>query len=142
MATVCTGLHGIRARGGQATRVRLNDAGTRVRWQGPPRWDDLASEVVHTQAQVDVQLDTSALTGRSARVYMRLSDGPPGIDVAWTAVYWLRPGRLQLGQESLVWQGVPPPGLLHDVLHLTVRAPGALAQSSALSFAFEAEAAA
>lgn len=127
-----------------AQAIRLDDSASqvlsglvRMNWEqpAPGRGDMLVGQVT-----VLVRLDTSALRGRSGRIYHVLGRQATPVEVSWTSRGPLLPGTLHDGDRTLVYAGLVTTDAIEDTLVLTIRADGnRLAHPEQLAFHFEFE---
>lgn len=112
----------------------------RMEWQKVGRVGT-SSPLVSASTKVNVQLNLTAWTGRTGRIYMTLPrTSGPSVRATWNTGGTLLPGTLISGDRALVFAGPINGPLMRDLIDIKLEADGArLVQPEALAFGFEIE---
>lgn len=130
-----------------AQAFRIDDSGSvvldpvlRLDWQQAGRVGT-SSPLVSASTKVNVQLNLTAWTGRTARIYMTLPrTSGPSVRATWTTGGTLLPGTLISGDRALVFAGPINGPLMRDLIDIKLEADGVrLVNPEALAFGFEIE---
>ncbi len=132
----------------RAATFRLDDAGShpvppnvQMQWRSLGAGGAGGARQMEAQINVAIRLDTRAHAGRRARIFMVLpQDGGAPLMAQWGTQGRMLPGRIALGERTLVYQGLIPDGTLEDRFQLYLLTDGEwMGTSRRLEFYFELE---